>query len=244
MVQCRRRVWIVRLVVAMTTSIRDLMASGRHDEAIAGLKTLLAQKRLPHLLVSLGIAHLWKGDYASAGTHFDDLIAEKPKWTATYYALSGAAKWCMEAPHHAIMTWRSGYKCAYGDGAGNMTIPLMLYFAAVRTNGLISLEEAEELLKSRLKHSFSKNWPGPLARYVLGEIPDADLEFREVDDSEDAVQIRRRVAYFFRGVVALRSGNREGYREHMCAAGAPIDPNNARNAMFYVARYECATDEP
>jgi hypothetical protein len=58
----------------------------------------------------------------------------------------------------------------YGDAAGGVTQGLLLYYMAVTENLADEASFALTFLKKRSKRSAIRIWPGPVARYYLGEI--------------------------------------------------------------------------
>jgi hypothetical protein len=58
----------------------------------------------------------------------------------------------------------------YGDAAGGMTQGLLLYYMAISTNQSEEAAFALDYMRNRAKRSASRIWPGPIAKYYLGDI--------------------------------------------------------------------------
>jgi tetratricopeptide (TPR) repeat protein len=63
----------------------------------------------------------------------------------------------------------------YGDAAGAVTQGLLLYYMSVTENLPAEISFALKYMKNRSKRSAIRSWPGPVARYYLGEITFDDL---------------------------------------------------------------------
>jgi tetratricopeptide (TPR) repeat protein len=64
---------------------------------------------------------------------------------------------------------------SYGDAAGGVTQGLLLYYMAVTQNLDAETSFALKYLKKRARRSAIRNWPGPVARYYLGDIKFDDV---------------------------------------------------------------------
>jgi hypothetical protein len=63
----------------------------------------------------------------------------------------------------------------YGDAAGGVTQGLLLYYMAVTQNLPEETSFAAKYLKKRARRSAISSWPGPIARYYLGEVTFEDV---------------------------------------------------------------------
>jgi tetratricopeptide (TPR) repeat protein len=64
---------------------------------------------------------------------------------------------------------------SYGDAAGGVTQGLLLYYMAVTQNLDAETSFALKYLKKRARRSAISSWPGPVARYYLGDIKFDDV---------------------------------------------------------------------
>jgi hypothetical protein len=63
----------------------------------------------------------------------------------------------------------------YGDAAGGVTQGLLLYYMAVTQKLPEETSFAAKYLKKRARRSAISSWPGPVARYYLGEVTFEDV---------------------------------------------------------------------
>ena len=98
------------------------------------------------IIMELGVAYLWLGDYTAAWDHFDAANRKYPKHSAAFYEMAATAKWCMGGFVRSgrAVDWR--LDCDFADAAGGVRCPLQLFFASVVVPGVFSRAEAERLL--------------------------------------------------------------------------------------------------
>lgn len=93
-----------------------------------------------------------------------------------------------------------------------MEIPLLLYFAAVKTNNTLLKTEAVNHLKKVVKSSISKNWPGPLGAFILENVDEnALLSCVSIQQSLRAKQLCQ--ANFYMAIRSLEKGNMDRSRQ-------------------------------
>jgi hypothetical protein len=63
----------------------------------------------------------------------------------------------------------------YGDSAGGVEQGLLLYYMGTTANDHDSASFALKYLRNRAERSAIQSWPGPLARYYLGEVSFEDV---------------------------------------------------------------------
>jgi hypothetical protein len=63
----------------------------------------------------------------------------------------------------------------YGDAAGAVTQGLLLYYMAITENRPEEISFALKYMKNRSRRSAIRLWPGPVARYYLGDVKFEDL---------------------------------------------------------------------
>jgi hypothetical protein len=133
---------------------------------------------------------LWLGDFSSAWEHFHTFNQEYPKFLSVTYGMAGVAKWCLELHAEAVAEWREGLDCEFADAAGDAKPALLLYFAAVLRPNVFSRAKATALLTAKANDRRSSKWPGPLVKFALGKIAEAELRrecIYERDDDDTAV---------------------------------------------------------
>ena len=157
----------------------DELRAGHTDEVVDYLRKELQTDRLyPSNYYSLGAVYMWSGDYRSALTHFDEQIrAALPRNTPgdSTFGMAGAAAWCLGDEKLAIKYWRNGTAAGYAVGGGNTRTELLLYAASRLNPATFPRESAEQLLIKKASHWRIKNWPGPIAQYILGTASEEEV---------------------------------------------------------------------
>jgi hypothetical protein len=161
--------------------------------------------------------------------------------------------WLMGHQLTAIMLMRGAVhgilddSIKYGDAAGGVEQGLLLYYMGLTANDPDSVPFAIKYLRNRAKRAAIHVWPGPLARYCLG-----DLGFEEVlaaatgqRNLSDAINIartdllkRRQLvgALFHDGVKKREDGAEEQCMARMQECYALEDP--LIELEWYLARHE------
>jgi tetratricopeptide (TPR) repeat protein len=135
----------------------------------------------------------------------------------------------------------------FGDAAGGVKQGLLLYYMAVTVKERASEAFALKYLENRAKRSPIRLWPGPVARYYIGQFTFSDVlqEATGVRDLSEALAtarddllIRRHlcVSLFHEGVKRRTAGDEEGCLEHMRKCYALEDP--LIELEWYLARHE------
>jgi hypothetical protein len=244
----------------------ELVSQG---EGEAGLRLLLRNYPTTGDLAMVQIdepslAYLWLGEYARGWGFLQDAIGRRSTTVDALFALAGVAKWCMDEPIEAVKVWKKGIKTGYGDLAGGIGVPTLLLGVSLLRPELNdhpaarqAFSEARKVLKIRVEKPRAKAcWPGPLGRYVLGQI-DASL-LREMCDSiachkpgmplhESEVADYLWEADFYEGVMGLSQGNKERFAELINKMVATVEknvydpeifPSRLRSEEFFLARHE------
>jgi tetratricopeptide (TPR) repeat protein len=187
----------------------DVLRSGRTELAIQMLQNAFFEKQTSALLIELGVAYLWMKDYQAAFDHLSGQMKIIPRRIEKIFGLAGVAKWCLNKPDEAIEQWVDGLKCDYADGAGGVTIPLLLYSASILKPELYSRKNAEKYLIARAKHRKIRNWPGPIAEYILNRIDKSQLlsDLKAYNEINTLINSWRVDFYF--GILDYASGNTE-----------------------------------
>lgn len=147
--------------------------------------------------MELGVALLWARDYVAASDHFEHAIVSHPLTLEILHAMAGTARWCLTERERAVEHWRYGAKAAFADSAGGAQSALLIWFASVVDPALLAQNEVAAVVEKKIQHPRSKNWPGPLLRFVRGEMTEASLkEFCAGRDDIDTT-IREFVAQFY-----------------------------------------------
>lgn len=223
-----------------------LIEAGRYAEAIKAYTARLRRDKSPPNYCNRGIVFLEIGEFDKALADFQSAHDHDDDPSTTYLEMAGVANWlagreCDAASiwHDLVLAIERG-KVAYADGAGGVESACLLWFAAVRLEQDEPLETARRVLegKVRAKHGRNwtiDNWPGPIARFLLGLIDETELRERVVD-----VPIARErelcQAEFYIGVQALRAKDGAKARRAFRKA-AELHDANIENE-YYLARRE------
>lgn len=149
---------------------------------------LLSDAFSPSDYYSLGAAYMWLGDYESALTHFDEQIrAGFPRNVPSdgTFGMAGAAAWCLGDEQSAIKYWRKGTSVRYAVAGANTRTELLLYASSLLNPAILALESAKQLLIKKAGHWRVKNWPGPIAQYILGQASEKDVRQKAVEGAGD-----------------------------------------------------------
>lgn len=164
--------------------------------------------------------------------------------------MAGVAMWCAGDRKEAVKQWRAGVDCDYADSVGGVRNPLLLFCAYVLEPELVSAAEAAELLTARADDPRVRNWPGPVAEFVLGRIDEAGLRAKCVGAQESGTVLRHWFADFYVALVAKERGTSTGFKTAMgklvdavladSALENRLFPNALWDAELFIARRELA----
>ena len=168
----------------------DELRSDRIAEVVDHLRKELQSPSLyPSNHYSLGAVYMWSGDYRSALAHFDERIrAALPRNAPadSTFGMAGAAAWCLGDEKLAVEYWRNGTTAEYAVAGANTRTELLLYAASLLNSATFRTESAEQLLIKKAGHWRVKNWPGPIAQYILGVASEHEVRQKAVDREGDS----------------------------------------------------------
>jgi lipoprotein NlpI len=231
----------------MSVDAWALLKAGAKDEALRHLKEGYLKEGTPTHIMRLGVAYLWTEDYLSAWKHFIEVNERYPKYADRFYAMAGAAQWCLEKPQEAVKAWREGLDCQYTDSA-RVSLPLILYFASVVKPDVFSADEANRLLTDRAKSNRIQKWPGPITQFLLDQIDEDSLRHKCEGFNEGDTTLRNWRADFYLALVERVRGNLQRYRDLLrrCTTLSDHEFDADRNTFldklwgpeFFLARHE------
>lgn len=201
----------------------SLLRSGERNQAIEQLQKEFRTKPDASHAMELGVAYLWLKDYDAAWHHFHQVRQTHARSHARFYGMAGVAKWCLGEQTEAIGEWRAGLKSQYADGAGGVTLPLLLFVATIVNSDLFERSEAERLLTLRAEDPRVRNWPGPIAEFVLGRIDEESLQNRCMVRDESDSLLRLWLMEFYVGVLALDRGDQAKFQAMIRRTGTAVD---------------------
>lgn len=191
------------------------MRRGDVESALAQMRGEYAQKLTVSHAMELGVGYLWIGNYQAAWEHFHAFNGANPFRYATTYGMAGVAKWCLGQRIEAVHEWREGLRCQYVDWAGGIKSPLLLFFSATVDTVLVPISEVKDLLAARGNDVAAKNWPGPLGRFVLGRIDEAQLRRESHYKIETVTTVRQWTCDFWVGVIERHNGRADRFLKAM-----------------------------
>ncbi len=147
----------------------DQLKAGMHDEAIEELKHSEAYRRIPASLeLNIGVAHMWAEDYQAALMHFRAMLPRAHRGDIDY-GMAGSAAWCLGQEEIAVDYWKKGVDAPYAIAGANTRTPLLLFMTSMLKPEMFSRNVAQELLVKKSVEWQIKNWPGPIAEFILGK---------------------------------------------------------------------------
>ena len=195
-----------------------------HGAAVAleAMRLEYGEMRTPSHIMALGVAFMWLKMYQQAFDHFDEVIRSAPRGpvanprrSAGVFGMAGAAKWCLGNRGAAVDQWRAGLTADYADGAGGVQLPMLLYTASVAAAPAFPKAEAVSILQVKSRDSRITNWPGPLGRFLLGQIDQTELNGILTGMNDIDTGLREWQARFYLGVARMERGDIRGFREAM-----------------------------
>jgi lipoprotein NlpI len=221
-----------------------LVKNGQYAQAVAAFSEAIETDPSTADFNNRGVAYLHLGDFDAALADFRsaEALSSSALRTAGDGEKCGVALWMSGRNAAAIDTWSAGVEASlrgevrYGDAAGGVTIGNLLLFAGVRTDRPEVCRLATRLLRKRLRTKQSAAWPGPVSRYLLGQISEPDLLAAV---TTDPILRERQMcqARFYAGVRALSDGDTVGYHSAVQEA-VEFGRVSKLEAEYYLALHE------
>jgi lipoprotein NlpI len=194
----------------------DLLRSGEVELGLQEMRDAYLLKPDASQTMRLGVAYLWVESYEAAWAHFKHAIDTYPRTMSSFYGMAGVAKWCLDEPDEAINQWRAGLVAQYTDTAGlGLKLPLLLFFVSVVKPEQASRAEVMKLLEERAGDARAKYWPGPLVKFILGQIDESETRAQCNGRSESETSGHLWLADFYQGIRELEHGKVAKYQESM-----------------------------
>ena len=185
---------------------------------------------------------------APAFEHFAKVNREYTHSFSAFYAMAGAAKWCLKSPQEAVTCWIDGLDCQFADAAGGVSLPLLLLFGSVVHPDLYSQDEAKRLLSLRADDRRIGNWPGPIAEFVLGRIDQELLRSKCNGYNDSDTKVRNWLADFYVAAAGRSRGDESTFSKAMSDTALisddDFDPTKIHflaklwHTEFFLARHE------
>jgi|GEM_PF-1207732 len=221
----------------------NLIESGQYEQAVRAYTSRLRRDKSGPNYCNRALAYLNLGEYDKALADFRAADAMEITTHDDYLQSIGVAQWLAGRESEAASTWRDlvhGHergKVQYTDAAGGVESPCLLWFAAVRLGQDELLKPARRLLKEKVrsKNGWIENWPGPIAKFLLGQITEAELR-SEVEPQIPVLHERELCqAEFCIGVRRLQLGDHAGAKRAFRAA-ARLTAAKIENEFYLALR--------
>ena len=215
--------------------------NGDYAIAVEKYSELIDSKPDPPFYSNRGIAHLNLGelqlalkDFQSAH-HLQDHASDRYRqWTATVYWLLADYAKAQEQWTVLVDDLERG-NIQYSDGSGGTHNGCFLWFASTLNDLPDGVELAERSMKRLLGSARSKNWPGPVAAFILNQI-DADT-LRSCVSEVDARRRRESCQVdFYAAIKNLRENENSECQKLLQQASS--EPKALIESEFYLAQHE------
>lgn len=164
----------------------DLMQAHRYGEVAAGCEAELRENPRDealqgwhaHAMLCLGRLPEALEEYRGIATRTSIpgvVVGDRDRLTI------GAIEWMLGRPREALATFRHTAdgivdgSITHSDLAGGVGPGVLLWYAAVSVGDDETKRHAIEYLRGRARRKVAAYWPGPLARYALGEASEEDV---------------------------------------------------------------------
>ena len=221
---------------------------GNYEAACLMWEAILsADKRFPYLN-NFGITLLLAGNTERAVEIFREARNMPPKHITT--PLLGAALWLNGEFESACNEWNQeiqrlkAKEIVYTDAAGGVRVASLLWWSATHNGFGHWRKVAEDELKLRLHTSQSiKNWPRPVATFLLGNIQASKLFIEAQNRYSNVAEVQNRESCFYAGAKYLALG--DTLESHKAYANTISANSNlvARGLTIARAEYHLASYE-
>jgi len=200
----------------MTISGWELLEQGRFTDAITRLQEEFEATGSKVIAYNLAAAYLCVGDVSSAKQRFGEIQRKRSAKNAATFEFVGVCCWLQGSKEEAVVQWIDGLDAEYADVAGGIQLPLLLFFAAVREPTSISAGQVKSFIQTKLRHPWSSKWPGPLGRYVIGEMSFDEINRLTASHDENVALQRRMCLDFYTALLSLADQHDlKSFRERM-----------------------------
>jgi tetratricopeptide (TPR) repeat protein len=235
------------------SNLWQMLRQGNAVQALTLFREAYTREPDARNIIQLGTAYLWVEDYVAALDHFQHAIKTYRSPSDVFFGMAGAASWCSDEIEGAIRYWRQGLGAPYALGGSVVRLPLLFFVASILRPRMFPIEEAAEMMQLRVVNDLRiKNWPGPLAKFVLGLLDETALnEISRQSNTRDVLPYRCWQVDFYKAVLDLGRGtlNRSMFKQSMLqmvntSQSQWSDQKHfaylVRCEEFFIARHEAA----
>ena len=94
-------------------------------------------------------------------------------------------------------------------------MPLLLFFASVVKPETFDEASARKLLLEKTKDLRIRNWPGPIAKLVLGQIGESEFQKHCRGTNDEETHDLQWLAEFYRSLMGLKQGTIPAFKDSM-----------------------------
>ncbi|HEY2586664.1 MAG TPA: hypothetical protein VGI81_12945 [Tepidisphaeraceae bacterium] len=154
----------------------ELVKQGRFEEAIQRIDEVYAKTQNESPLRNKVLALLLLERYGEAQSLSEWLVVQTNGRLERDFINSGIASWLSGAREQAVAHWQEAQRVKrYTDAAGGLMVPMLLSYGALRLNDATLARQARVRIAMCCRDSRAVNWPGPLGRFVLGDLDEREL---------------------------------------------------------------------
>ena len=154
----------------------ELIKQGRFEEAIQRIDEMHAKTHDESPLRNKVLALLLLERYGEAKSLSEWLIVKTNGRLERDFINSGIALWLLGDREHAVAQWQEAQRIKrYTDAAGGLMVPMLLNYGALRLNDAPLAGKSRKRIAECCHDDRAVNWPGPLGRFVLGDLDEHEL---------------------------------------------------------------------
>ncbi|BDI29717.1 hypothetical protein CCAX7_17680 [Capsulimonas corticalis] len=227
-----------------------LRSEGKHQETIRILSDLLVINPSYALArVARGVTHLVEGQSEQALEDLLEYRRRSRQVSQQSCEFIGVALWCTGERERACSDWADQIRktrsqvILYTDPAGGVAPGGLLYWASLHP-GLSHYSEIarEWLLEILASREARREWPRPVAQFLMGIITEEDL-LSATQSKYDVVQGLRQIeARFYIGAQSLERGDFGSYQKILETVGP--GPMGHIGCEFILAKHELDNGQP
>lgn len=227
----------------------ELIIEGKFKEAVEQCSTELETELSSPTINTRGFAYLNLGDLDKALADFQKAEEVRyrvlPDQTDSYQKEIGMVLWLKGQEQEAANIWYNLVqaltkgKIVFSDLAGGVQSGTLLWFASCYEGLRNYYEPAKKFLEKKAKSSKIRDWPGPIAQYLLGISPEEELIHLATSSTKSEILGDRRLcqAYFYIGAKALANGDKKRFKESMLES-VRTGKRSRIELEYYLAKYE------
>lgn len=176
----------------------SLLEEGRYEEAAEGFLQQARETKWPAHLRNRAIAFLCLKRFSEAYAAYEEADTAEQLRTPAHHrdlAQMGLCLWLAGDRDGALplvvqnLELRMRNKLSYGDAAGGASEGLIAYYVGVSLPDTKTRTQAVKHLKKIAAAKRHRGWPNPIAKYLVDELPLADVLLQAAETADVALAI-------------------------------------------------------